>query len=139
MAGAGWRAGFLPEFFPIPEAGGDVDWQRESELMREHAYLPAMMGFVSQHVAQHFRANRPRRAPAVSAKFFNAAAIAKRFCEHLLATGGAFRQRRAGLLPRAARTVELWRNFQVRSGEPDPLGADVVHVGENCRDAANLA
>ena len=42
--------------------------QRESELMREHAHLPAMMGFVRNHVAQHLQANRPRPSPAVSAK-----------------------------------------------------------------------
>ena len=41
--------------------------------MREHAHLPAMVGFVSKHVAQHFQANRPRPSPAVSAKLLDAA------------------------------------------------------------------
>jgi hypothetical protein len=41
--------------------------------MREHTHLPAMVGFVRKHVAQHFRANRPRESPAVSAKLLDAA------------------------------------------------------------------
>ena len=58
--------------------------------MREHTYLPTMVGFVRKHVAQHFEANRPRRGPAISAKCFNAApAIAERFGEHLCAASGA--------------------------------------------------
>jgi len=36
--------------------------------MREHADLPAMVSFVGKHVAQHFRANRPRLTPTVPAK-----------------------------------------------------------------------
>jgi hypothetical protein len=35
--------------------------------------------------------------------------------------------------------VEQPWNFQVRSGEPDPLGADIVHVSEDGRDGASLA
>jgi hypothetical protein len=108
--------------------------------MREHAHLPAMVGFVREHVAQHFRANRPRPGPAVSVKLLDAApTIAERFSEHLLAASGALRQRCAGLLRRAVYTVELWWNLQVRSGEPDPLGADVVHVGEDRRNGADAA
>ncbi len=54
--------------------------------MREHTHLPAMVGFVRKHVAQHFRANRPRRSPAVSAKLLDAApTTAERFSEHLRA------------------------------------------------------
>jgi hypothetical protein len=51
--------------------------QRKSELMREHAHLPAMVGFVSEHVAQHFRASRPRPGPAVSVKLLDAATTAE--------------------------------------------------------------
>jgi hypothetical protein len=40
--------------------------------MREHTHLPAMVGFVRKHVAQHFQANRPRPSPAVSAKLLDA-------------------------------------------------------------------
>ena len=46
------------------------------------------------------------------------------------------RQSRTSLLRRAVRTVELRRDLQVRSRKPDPLGADVVHVGEDRRDGA---
>jgi hypothetical protein len=37
------------------------------------------------------------------------------------------------------RAVELWWNLQVRSGKPDPLAADIVHVGEDRRNGAGLA
>jgi len=111
--------------------------------MREHTHLPAMMGFVSKHVAEHLRANRPRLSPAVSAKLLDAGSrtvprTALRFGEHLSAAGGALGQSRTGLLRRAVRAVELGWNFQVRSCEPDPLGADVVHVGEYRRDVSGF-
>ena len=57
--------------------------------MRHHAYLPAMMRFVSQHVAQHFRADRPGLGPSVSVKLLDAAFTAERFGQHLRAAGGA--------------------------------------------------
>ena len=108
--------------------------------MREHTHLPAMVGFVSKHVAQHFRANRPRPSPAVSEKLLDAApATAERFREHLRAASRALGQSRAGLLRRAVRTGKLSWNLQVRSGKPDPLAADIVHVRENRRNGAGLA
>ena len=107
--------------------------------MREHTHLPAMVGFVRKHVAQHFRANRPRPSPAVSAKLLNAApTTAERFSEHLRAAGGALGQSRTGLLRRAVRAVELWWNLQVRSRKPDPLAADIVHVREDRRNGADF-
>jgi hypothetical protein len=36
------------------------------------------------------------------------------------------------------RAVELSWNFQVRSCKPDPLAADIVHVGEDRRNGADL-
>ena len=108
--------------------------------MREHTHLPAMVGLVSKHVAEHFRANRPRPTPAVSEKLLDAApAIAERFSEHLRAASGALGQSRAGLLRSAARAVELSWKLQVRSGKPDPLGTHIVHVRENGRNTADLA
>src|SRR5271165_1156495 len=108
--------------------------------MRQHTYLPAMVGFVSKHVAQHFRANRPRPGPAVSAKLLDAApTTAERFLQHLRAASGALGQSRTGLLRRTVRAVELWRNLQVRRRKPDPLAADIVHVREDRRNAADLA
>ena len=77
--------------------------------MREHAHLPAMVGFVRKHVAQHFHTNRPRLSPTVSAKLVDAAFAltpAERFSEHLRAASGALGQGRAGLLRRAVRPVE---------------------------------
>ena len=108
--------------------------------MREHTHLPAMVGFVRQHVAQHFQANGPRRSPAVSAKLLDAASTsAECFGKHLRAASGALGQSRAGLLRRAVRALELWWNLEVRSCKPDPLAADIVHVGEDCSDGADLA
>ena len=84
--------------------------------MGKHAHLPAMVSFVRKHVAQHFHANRPRPSPAVPAKLLDAATtIAERFSEHLGAASGAFSQSQAGLQRRAARSLELFWNLQVRS------------------------
>src|SRR5258708_17821769 len=139
-AGAAGRPALFPKLFPIPDPVRHLDRQRESELMREHAHLPAMVGFVRKHVPQHFRANRPGPSPAVSEKLLDAApTTAERFSEHLRAASGALGQSRAGLLRRAARAVELWWNLQVRSCKPDPLGADIVHVREDRRNGAGLA
>ncbi len=66
--------------------------------MCEHTDLSAMVGFVSKHVAQHFRADWPRPRPAVSQKLLDAAlvlATAERFSEHLRAASGALGQSRA--------------------------------------------
>jgi hypothetical protein len=107
--------------------------------MREHTHLPAMVGFVRKHVAQHLRANRPRPRPAVSEKLLDTATTApERFSEHLRAASGTLGQSRTGLQWRAARAVELSWNLQVRSRKPDPLGADIVHVREDRRNAAGL-
>jgi len=108
--------------------------------MREHTHLSAMVGFVRKHVAQHFRANRPRPSPAVSAKLLHAASTAaERFSEHLRAASGALGQSHAGLLERAVRAVELSWNLQMLSCKPDPLAADIVHVREDRRNGAGLA
>src|SRR5438034_11007545 len=108
--------------------------------MREHADLPAMVGFVRKHVAEHLHANRPRLSPAVSAKLLDAApTTAERFSEHLRTASGALGQSRTGLPRRAVRAVELWQKLQVRSCKPDPLGADIVHVREDRRNGADLA
>jgi hypothetical protein len=108
--------------------------------MREHTHLPAMVGFVRKHVAEHFRANRPRPSPAVSAKLLDAAlTTAERFSEHLRAASGALGQPCAGLLRRAARAIDLSWNLQVRSCKPDPLAADIVHVREDRGNGTDFA
>src|SRR5438874_2707615 len=140
VAGAARRPALFPQLFPIPDSGRHLGRQPESELMREHTHLPAMVGFVSKHVAQHFQANRPGPGPAVSAKLLDAASTtAERFSQHLRAASGALGQSRAGLLWSAVRAVELSYNLQMRSCKPDPLAADIVHVGEDRRNAADLA
>src|SRR5438034_2837753 len=140
VAGAARRPALFPQLFPIPDPGRHLVRQRESELMREHTHLPAMVGFVQKLVAQHFRANRPRPSPAVSAKLLDAApTTAERFNEHLRAASGALGQSRTDLLRRTVRAVEPSWNLQVRSCKPDPLGADIVHVREDRRNGAGLA
>jgi hypothetical protein len=99
-----------------------------------------MVGFVRKHVAQHFRANRPRPSPAVSVKLLDAALTTpERFRKHLLAASRALGQCRAGLPRRALRAMQLSWNIQVRSGKPDPLGAHVVHVREDRLNRAAFA
>src|SRR5438105_129267 len=108
--------------------------------MREHTHLSAMVGFVSKHVAQHFRANRPGPSPTISSELRDAALITtERLSEHLRAASGALGQSCTGLVRRAVRAVELSWNLQVRSCKPEPLGANIVHVREDRRNGAGLA
>ena len=140
VAGAAACPALLPQLFPIPHFGRHLVRQRKAKLMREHAHLPAMVGFVRNHVAQHFRANRPGPSPAVSQELLDAATVpAERFGKHLRAASAALGQCRTCLARRAMRVVELRRNLQMRSREPDPLAADIVHVREDGRNAADLA
>lgn len=108
--------------------------------MRKHAHLPAMVRFMGNHVAQHFDASRPGLSPAVPEKLFDPAfTIPKCISEQFRAASSTLGQCRTGLLRRAVRAVELAWNLQVRSGQPDPLGAHIVHVGEDRRDRARVA
>src|ERR1019366_10064975 len=139
-AGTARRPALFPQLFPTPDPVRHLVRQPESELTREHAHRPAMVGFVRKHVAQHFQANRPRPSPAVSARLLDAAlTTAERFSQHLRAASGALGQSRTGLLRRAVRAVELGWNLQVRRCQPDPLGADIVDVREDRRNGADLA
>ncbi len=111
-----------------------------AELRREHDDLSAMVGFVGEHVEQHFGADWPGSRPSVSEKMLDwIVASAERFGEHVCAAGGAFGQLRAGLLRGAVRPVEQRRHVEMRSVEPHPLAANIVHVGENGRDGAGVA
>src|SRR6266545_7336155 len=84
VAGAAGRPTIIPQLFPIPDPVCHLLRQRESELMRKHTHLPAMVGFVRKHVAQHFRTSGPRPGPAVPAKSLDAAATTvERFGEHV--------------------------------------------------------
>jgi hypothetical protein len=53
--------------------------------MHKHTHLPAVVGLMSNHVAQHFRAGRPRRGLAIAAKLFNLAPIPECVCKHFRA------------------------------------------------------
>jgi len=105
--------------------------------MRKHTHLTAVVGFVRDHVAQHFHANRPRPGPSVSAKFLDAAhTTAERFSQHLRTASGTVGQSYAGLLRCAVRALELSWNLQMRSCKPDPLAAYIVYVDEDRGDGA---
>jgi hypothetical protein len=139
IAGAARRAALFPQFFPIPHPGGDLIRQGKTELVGEHADLAAMVGLVRNHVAEHFRANLPWLRPAVPEKFLDGVfRVVEGVSQHLCAASGTLSQCRTSLPRRATHAVQLCRNFQVRSGKPDPFAADIVHVGENHRDAASL-
>lgn len=107
--------------------------------MREQADLAAMVGLVSQHVAEHLDAGGPGCAPAIAAEFGDAAFVAEGFGQQLDAKSGTVLQCGARLLRSAAIPAELSRDSEMRCVEPDPLGAHVMHVGEDGRDGADLA
>jgi hypothetical protein len=46
IVGPARRPALFPQLFPIPDPVRHLVRQRESELMREHTHLPAMVGFV---------------------------------------------------------------------------------------------
>jgi len=106
------ESALLPKFFPDPQAISGLGRQWETQLMRQHARLAAMMGIdATRGAVQGFR-------------------------EQLRATLGALRQRNARLLLRAARAIELSGQMGMRSGEPQPFATDVVHMSEYRRDGA---
>ena len=49
--------------------------------MRQHTNLPAVVGFMRNDVAQHFRANRPRLCPAVSVKLLHPSTTTEGFSQ----------------------------------------------------------
>src|SRR5690348_1447891 len=58
----------LPKFLPAPKSVGGFDWQREAQLMRQHAYLAAMVRLMHDHVGKHSGATRPGSGPTVAAE-----------------------------------------------------------------------
>src|SRR5208337_4468828 len=107
--------------------------------MRKHAHLTAMVGFVRNHVAQHFGANGPGPGPAVAEELLDTAPAAERLGEHFRATRAALGQCLTYLTRRAVRAAELRWNLQMRSCEPDPLAADIVQVREDGSNRTDLA
>ncbi len=107
--------------------------------MREHANLPAMVRFVRHHVTQHLHPHRPRPRPSISAKFLDSPIPSERLRQHFHAARPAFGQSNPRLFRRAIRTLQLWRNFQMRRGQPHPLTTDVMHVRKDRRNRSHLA
>jgi hypothetical protein len=97
--------------------------------MREQADLPAMVRVMGNHVGEHSWARTPGPCPAIAKKNVNPAFRARLgFEKHLAAARGAVSQRSSGLLLRASASVQESRYFQVRSRQPQPLTADIVHM-----------
>ena len=67
------ESALLPEFFPDPQPVGGLDRQRETQLMRQRAYLAAMVGVMHDHVGQHGGTARPGSGPAVAEELLDAA------------------------------------------------------------------
>jgi len=107
--------------------------------MPKHAHLPTMVRFVGNHVAKHLRPGRPRSSPCVSHELIGASFAAQRFCEHFRTASGALSQPCLGAPRCAVVAIQLWGSLHVRSCQPDPFAADVMHVREDCRDGANVA
>jgi hypothetical protein len=106
----------------------------------QHANLTSVVGFVSEHVAEHLGADGTGLGPAVPVKLLDAASgRLESVRKHLLTECGALGECSTGLLRRAVCAMELWWRLQMRRCEPDPLGADVVHVGEDSSDGADVA
>ena len=108
--------------------------------MDEQADLAAMMGLVGEHVGDHGGASGPRGSPAVAVEFLDVPCwTGESFREHLRTDPGGFGERGAGLALRAAGAMEWWRKFEMRGGEAEPLAADVVQMGKDSGDSANVA
>ena len=107
--------------------------------MREQADLAAMMVFVGEHVGNHGGAGGPWGSPTITVEFLDAAGrIGESFREHLRAECRASGERRAGLALRAACAMEWWRELEMRGREPEPLAADVVKMGKDRGDGADV-
>src|SRR5262245_12659777 len=106
--------------------------------MRQHAYLPAMVRVVHDHVGKHGSAGGPRPCPAVAMEMFHVAA-GEGTINHLYATFRTLGQSSARLTLRAVGAVKLRRQLDVRCGKPQPFAPDVVHVREDRDDRASLA
>src|SRR5215467_8260232 len=130
----------LPESFPAPHGGPSLGREREAKLMRQHADLAAVMCVVHDHIDEHRTASRPRLGPSVPMKMFDAAGrVSQRLGKHLRTAFGALRERRGGLLLRAPRALKRRWQLYVRSGKPQPLAANVVHMTEGVGDRARAA
>ena len=131
---------FLPQFFPDPHSIGGLDRQPETQLVREHAYLTAVMGVMQDHVDNHGGAPGPRPGPTVSEELLDATLwAAQGFRDHFRTAQGTFPERRACLLLRAAQAIEVLRQADVGGGESQPLASDVVHMSENRGDCAHVS
>ena len=104
------EAALLPQSFPNPHPVRGLDGQRETELMRQHTGLPAMMGVVRNHECQHGRACGPWSGPSIPVKTFHATAGPRESLhKHLTASVGALGESSPSLLLRARRAIKRGR------------------------------
>jgi hypothetical protein len=82
-----------------------------------------MVSRVSDHIAQHFRADRPRAGPAVPAKLLHAVSItAERFGQHL-----AEREWATHASALAGSMLALFRWWLDRGGKESPQAMDELY------------
>src|ERR1700678_517386 len=107
--------------------------------MSQHAHLPAVVGFVHDHISKHSRARSPRPGPTIAMKFCVAAPWSESLGQHLRAQRRTRRQGAYDLLLRAAGAIEPGRPLQVRRRQAKPLAANVMNMGKDRGDIASLA
>jgi len=108
------RAAGRPALFPqlsqfqIPDA---TSFGKGIRADAQHTHLPAMVGFVRNHVAQHFQANGQGEASHLC-ELLDAASTAERFRRASPRSERRSRPIPHGLLRRAMRAVELSGTFR---------------------------
>jgi hypothetical protein len=127
----------LPKFLPHPEFVAGLDL--ETQLMRQHAHLAAMVRIMQNHVRKHGRAPGPRLGPTIPNELPDANRPSQGFGQHLRAAFGAFHQRGTDLTLRAAGSIKLRGQLEMRRGKPQPLPANVVHMRKDRRDGAHVS
>lgn len=119
--------------------GSATGEQGIAELMREHADLAAMMGFVRDHVQDHGGTRGPGTRPAVAQELFDLWIGAEGFRKHLGAALGALGEGGPGLALRAASAIEFSGKPEMRSRKAQPFATDVVDMGKDGGDGAGTA
>jgi hypothetical protein len=91
----------------------------ETQLMRQHAHLSAVMSIVHDHVGKHGRAGRPGASPPVAPKLLNSPVWSRKsFRQHLRTTQSAEGQGASDLALRAPGPIEFCGQLDMWGGEP---------------------
>ena len=127
----------LPEFLPHPDFVAGLDWI--TQLMSEHANLPAVMDVVHDHVSEHGSSARPTTRPPVAVEVRNPPFSGQSVGEHLGATLGALCEGNFRLARSAAGAVKFGGKLDVRCRKPEPFAARMVHMRKDRRNGAHVS